>query len=124
MLVEDAAGVRESIQGVGDAIFLCGIEVACEGDVRLQHGDDPVAVWWEWGIQIRGLDVHGCHGVAVDVGELEDEGKREGHDCWAISWWWGDLSFIHGAGERVPSGGGSCLVLVWFSVCALLALAL
>ena len=67
-MLEDAAGVRESIQGVDDAVFLCGIEVACKGDVRLQRCDDPVAVWWEWSIEIRGLDVHGCHGIAVDDG--------------------------------------------------------
>ena len=41
MLVEDATGVRESIQGVDDAVFLCGVEVACKGDVRLQRCDDP-----------------------------------------------------------------------------------
>ncbi len=44
VLIEDAVRVRKSVQGVGDAIFLCGVEVACEGDVRLQCGDGPVAV--------------------------------------------------------------------------------
>ena len=68
MLTEDAARVRESVQGIGDAIFLCGVEIACEGDVRLQCGDNPVAVRWERGIEIRGLDIHGCHGVSVDDG--------------------------------------------------------
>ena len=68
VLIEDAARVRESVEGVGDAIFLCGVEIACEGDVRLQCGDNPVAVRWERGVKIRGLDVHGCHSVSVDDG--------------------------------------------------------
>ncbi len=84
MLVEYAAGVRECVQGVGDAIFLCGVEVACKGDVGLHCGDDPVAVWWEWGVEVCRLDIHGCHGVSVDDRYLEDEGERERNDRGAV----------------------------------------